>query len=49
MLVPGPDDPSDPSTHTILIDDVDEEDDVYFPEDYSGEYPLDNDDADTDC
>jgi hypothetical protein len=46
----GPMDPFDPSTHTVIIDDVDEEDDVYEPEDYTGDYPLENDDdGDDDC
>lgn len=35
----GPLDPWDVSMPT-LIDDVDEEDDVYEPEDYTGDYPL---------
>jgi hypothetical protein len=38
-------DPWDTSMPT-LIDDVDEEDDVYEPEDYTGEYPLENDEGD---
>lgn len=46
----GPMDPSDSRVHIIDISDVDEEDDVYEPEDYTGDYPLETDgDEDPDC
>ncbi len=36
----GPLDPWDPGCQSIDPDEVDEEDDVYEPEDYTGDYPL---------
>jgi hypothetical protein len=48
-VIAGPLDPWDPSHSGPFIDEVDEEDDVYEPEDYTGDYPLENDVPDEDC
>ena len=36
----GPMDPWDPGHQPVDPEGVDEEDDVYEPEDYAGDYPL---------
>ncbi len=45
----GPLDPWDPSVSIPDPNDVDEEDDVYEPEDYTGDYPLESEDGPSDC
>ena len=39
-MLAGPLDPWDPSHSGPFLDEVNEEDEVYEPEDYTGEYPL---------